>query len=147
MSANGAAKVPKKASIPLSERHARAERRLAQQRLELTVAWRAIEARAYIAERRVLGFTRGFRAVLPLGALAGGAWLMHRYGRARLARPLLFGLSALNFIRRALPSRLGYRRNRNGQGNPARWLPLAVAIARIVGRRHRATHERRSHAA
>ncbi len=135
---------------PLFERRARVEQQLIRQHTELAVAWRSLEGRAYLIERRALGFTRGFRAVVPLGAIAGAVWLLHRYGPARITRPATLGLSALNFARRALPS-LNTFKDRDRNGNSAKWLPIAIAIARplISGfvRRQRGRHDRRTHAA
>jgi hypothetical protein len=95
---------------PLFERRARVEKRLEQQRIELAAAWNALERQAYVQERRISGITRGFRAVLPLGALGGAVWLLRRYGPARLVRPAMFGLAVWKYFRRFLDLRLAYRR-------------------------------------
>ncbi len=100
---------------PLFERRARIERRLAEQRIELAAAWDALERRAYIQERRISGFTRGFRAVLPIGIIGGALWLLRRYGSARLVRPLMFGVAVWKYIGRFMPyRRLIFRRGTNG---------------------------------
>lgn len=101
---------PKPRKEPLFERRTRVERRLAQQRVELAEAWRALERQTYVQERRISGITRGFRAVLPLGALGGAVWLLRRYGPARLVRPAMVGLAMWKYLRRFLDFRLAYRR-------------------------------------
>ncbi len=126
---------------PLSERRARVERRLAQQREELATSWRALEQRAYDTERRVVGFTRGFRAVLPLGALAGGVWLLRRYGPARLARPATLALSTWSLVRNAMPLRRSpYDKERHGHA--ASWLPIAITLLNVFRKRAESHHRR-----
>lgn len=99
---------------PLFERRARIEQRLAAQRIELAETWYAMERRAYVQQRRISGLTRGFRAVLPLGALGGAVWLLRRYGPVRLVRPLMFGMAVFNFVRRLAPLRMALRRGTYG---------------------------------
>src|SRR5512142_1128028 len=87
----------------LFERRARIQQELERQRGELAVQWRALEQNVHAHERRIAGFSRGVRAVLSVGALAGTAWLVKRFGPARLARPVILGLSGVRFLKRLAP--------------------------------------------
>ena len=88
---------------PLEERRLRVERRLADQRRVLATQWVALERQVASQERRAARVVHGFRAMLPLGALGGGLWLLRRFGPGRLARPVMFGIAAWRFFRRHIP--------------------------------------------
>src|SRR4051812_30841938 len=88
----------------LFERRARIQQQLDRQRAELAVEWRALEHNVHAHERRIAGFSRGFRAVMSVGGLAGAAWLVKRYGPARIARPVMLALSGVSFLKRLAPT-------------------------------------------
>src|SRR4051794_34161575 len=128
----------------LFERRARIQQQLDRQRAELALEWRSLERSIHAHERRLTGLTRGFRAVLSVGGLAGTAWLVRRFGPARLARPVMLALSSVSFLRRLAPTaRSLFNRNRNEQPAAAtRWLPVALALVNGL-RRYRESHQRR----
>ena len=126
----------------LFERRARIEQQLERQRAELAVEWRALEHNVHSHERRIAGFSRGFRAVLSVGGLAGTAWLVRRYGPARLARPVMLALSGVSFLKRLAPAASSvFNRNPHGQ-QTTRWLPVALALFNGI-RKYRDSHQRR----
>ncbi len=126
----------------LPQRRARVQQQLQHQRAALASQWQVIEHRFHVQERRILGFTRGFRAVLSVGALAGGAWLIRRFGPGAFARPLLLALSGWQFVRRFLP--FGNRTHRTSNGHSAsRWIPLALTLFNTFRSRRKA-HQRRA---
>ena len=98
---------------PPGKRRERALARLERERATLSREWYDLESRLYVQERRVAGITRGFRAVLPLGAAAGAMWLLRRFGPARVVRQAMFALTAWRALRRYLPNRFAWHQERS----------------------------------
>lgn len=86
-----------------AERRVRLLARLEGERAALALDWVALETSLYVQERRVVGITRGFRAVMPFGAAAGALWLLHRFGPAGLARRAMMGMTVWRALRRFIP--------------------------------------------